>query len=158
MKHVRNVINVLLLLLVAVFPYVPLSALWIYPGRMYIFWPAGLAAAALLLTRKDWSAQRLARAGMLVKLAQIPAYVLWFMIGAAMFLFMGFLLAFLIDAMTIALSGLVSLPAVLRCRKEGVLTRKQAVKYGILQFVFCIDIFSAVRLFHQSRKQKESFL
>lgn len=133
MKTGMRIVNWVLLLLVAAFPYVPLLPL-IDDRPMHIFWPAGLAAAAPFLTRKDWDAQRLARAGMLVKLAQIPAYVLWFVIGAAMFLFMGFLLSFFIDAMTIALSGLVSLPAVLQCEKDGILTRKQAVKHGILQF------------------------
>lgn len=150
-------VNFVLLSLVAIFPYSPwmfaeavgkdpwIAVLW--------FWAADLAAAiALLMTRKGWSARRQARATMWVKLVQIPAYVMWFVLGAALFLFMGPLLAFLVDAMTIIVSGLVGLGTVFRCRKEGILTGKQTVTHGILQFVFCADVVSAIILY---RKTKE---
>lgn len=145
------------LLLVAVFPYSPLIFVDLLDrdpwGAVLWFWLVGLAAAvALCFTRKGWGARQLARASMLVKLVQIPAYVLWFLLGAATFLFMGPLLAFLVDAMTIFLSGLVGLAAVLRCRKSGILTRKQTILYAILQFLFCIDVISAIFLY---RKAKE---
>lgn len=151
------IVNSLLLSMAAIFPYSP----WIFAEALdkdpwtavLWFWLAALAAAlALFLTRKGWSARQLARAGMWVKLVQIPAYVMWFVLGAALFLFMGPLLAFLVDAMTILLSGLIGLAAVLRCRREGILTVRQAVIHGILQFVFCADVFSAVILY---RKTKE---
>lgn len=149
--------NALLLFLVAIFPYSPwffVEALDKNPWTAVLwFWLAALAGAiALLFTRRDWDARQLARAGMWVKLLQIPAYALWFMVGAVMFIFMGPLLAFLVDAMTIILSGLVGLGAVLRSKKEGILTVSQAVVHGILQFVFCADVVSAIILY---RKTKE---
>ena len=59
------------------------------------------------------------------------------------------------DAMAIDLSGLVGLAAVLRCRTEGRLTRKAAILNGILQFVFCADVCSAVWVFYKSGKREE---
>lgn len=44
----------------------------------------------------------------------------------------------------------------LRYWAEGKLTRKAAVVNGILQFVFCADVFSAVWIYGKSRKEKES--
>ena len=57
--------------------------------------------------------------------------------------------------MTIALSGLVGLAAVLRCRMEGRLTARAAIVNGILQFVFCADVISAIWVY---RNTKEAFL
>ncbi len=45
--------------------------------------------------------------------------------------------------------------AVVRCRVEGRLTAKAAVVNGILQFVFCADVFSAIWVY---RNTKEAFL
>lgn len=154
-----KLIRWLLLLPVIVFPYSPFLLSLHDFGPIPGFWLAGLAGAVLLfLTRKGCDTRQLALAGMLTKLIQIPAYVLWFTVGIALFLFTGPLLAFMIDAMTIALSGLVGLSAVLQCKKAGILTGKQAVFHGVLQFVFCVDIISAIYVYIKSRKQKENLL
>ena len=150
----------LLLLPVAVFPYLFYVAYCVrYLGpfvQVEPGWLVGLAAAvAVFLTRGRWTHRELALANMLMKLIHIPAYVLWFGLGLAMLLFAGPILAFVMDAMAIALSGLVGLAAVLRCRAEGRLTRKAAVVNGFLQFVFCADVFSAVWVFYKSRKREE---
>ncbi len=142
-------------LLVAVFPYTPFCLLaWNGDFRaIELFWLIGLAgAAAVFLTAKRWSPRELALASMLVKLVQIPAYVFWFVIGVGLFLFMGPLLAFVIDAMAIILTGLLGLAAVLRCRKAGVLTTGWAALCGILQFFFCVDVVSAVILFIKAKE------
>lgn len=153
----RKIWHVFLLLLVAVFPYSP----WIFikgvNGNPWVptfwLWLVGLAAAVtLLVTKKGWSPHALVQANMWIKLLQIPAYALWFLVGMLLFLFMGALLAVLVDAMTILLSGLVGLAAVRRCKEEGVLTADQAVTYGILQFVFCVDVVSAIILYRKSKE------
>lgn len=147
----------------AVFPYVCLAALYgeplrdIFPRHPFrlvgLAWAVGLAAALVVLfTRNRWTARELARANMLIKLVHIPAYVFWFAVGILFFLFMGAPLSFVMDVMAIILSGIVGLAAVLRCRVEGRLTTKAAVVNGILQFVFCADVFSVVWVYIKSRK------
>lgn len=154
----------LLPLYVAGFPYLCLwglygaqAALHGNPfGLMGLAWLAGLAAAlAVLLTRRRWTARELALANMLIKLVHIPAYVFWFAAGMLLFLFMGALLAFVTDVMAISLSGLIGLSAILQCKKEGVLTGKQILLHGILQFVFCADVCSAIWLYGRARRGGE---
>lgn len=41
----------------------------------------------------------------------------------------------------------------LRCRAEGRLTTKAAVLNGILQFIFCADVFSAVWVYQKSKEK-----
>lgn len=144
-----------MLLLVAAFPYSPLLLLATEGDfrTVQLFWLIGLAgAAALLLLRKKWDGRELALASMLVKLIQIPAYLFWFVMGVLLFLFMGPVLAFVIDVMAIILTGLVGLAAVLRCRKEGRLTKGQAALFGILQFFFCVDIVAAIILYLKTKE------
>lgn len=120
---------------------------------MGLLWLAGLAAGlAVLLARNRWTVRELARVNLFIKLVHIPAYVFWFAAGILFFLFMGAPLAFFMDVMAISLSGLVGLAAVTRCKKEGVLTGKQAVIHGILQFIFCADVVSAIILYRKTRE------
>lgn len=160
---------VLALLPVAAFPYLYIAEIYsayavggsarapIDPALLlWLFRLAALAAVlAIFFTRSRWAGRDLALAGMLVKLVQIPAYVLWFAVGMMFFLFMGPVLALFVDVQAILLSGLLGLAAVLRCRAEGKLERKDAVLHGILQFIFCADVFSAVWVYRKSRKEKE---
>lgn len=149
----------LLLLPVAAFPYVYFVGNWLdFSGDSWTLigfgWLPGLVAAALVfLTRNHWTAKELALANMLIKLVQIPAYVIWFAVAVVLFLFMGALIALVMDGMAIILSGLVGLAAVLRCRKEGQLAGEKALLHGILQFVFCADVVSAVLVYRESRRR-----
>ena len=153
MKAVKG----LLLALVAVFPY----SLWILVRSsvrdpllvMFRFWPLCLIAAViLLLTRKCWGGRQLARAVMVIKLIQIPAYVLWFSLGAGLFFLGMFIVAFIVDVLAIILTGLVGLAAAMQCKKEGILTGDWVWLYGILQFIFCIDVISAIILYLETKE------
>ncbi len=154
----KKVLLVLLLVGTGVFPYAVFLGMTRVNPIVELSFALGLACAVVLFIlgrRGIWSGRQLALGGMAVKLAQIPAYVAWFVVGAAFFLFAGFALAFVVDALTILLSGLVGLAAVRRCRAEGKLGREAAIGLGILQFVFCADVFSAVWVYIKSRKEKE---
>ena len=150
----------LLLLPVLLFPYSfwfmpahPSGNGWIQPGRL---WLLGLVCALAVLGLGlwgRWSPRSMALAGMVVKLLQIPAYVIWFLVGVLLIVFMGPILTLLVDTMTIALTGLVGLAAVARCKQAGLLTWKQAVVHGVLQFVFCADVISAVILYQKTIKE-----
>jgi hypothetical protein len=69
------------------------------------------------------------------------------------FLFMGAPLAFVMDVIAISLSGLIGLAAVLNCRGEGCLPTGKTLLYGVLQFVFCVDIFSAVWIWREAKRR-----
>ena len=124
-----------------------------------LFWLLGFVGAAVTLwqsIRGKWEGRKLAFASMLIKLFHIQNYIVLFL--GAMLLFalpMVPVMIWLLDVMTIFLSGLVGLAAVLRCRAEGRLTNKAAIVNGIFQFVFCADIISAIWVY---RNTKEAFL
>lgn len=126
---------------------------------LLLFWLLGLIGGVLTLwqsLRGKWEGRKLALAGMLIKLFHIQNYITLFL--GAMLLFaipMVPVLIWVVDVMTILLSGLVGLAAVVRCRAEGRLTNKAAVINGLLQFVFCADIISAIWVY---RNTKEVFL
>lgn len=149
----------LLLIGTGTFPYAVLLGMTRVTPIIEVSFAFGLACAIVLFIlgrRGIWSARQLALGSMAVKLAQVPAYVAWFIVGAAFFLFAGFALAFVVDALAILLTGLAGLAAVLRCRAAGKLARKASVIHGILQFIFCADVFSAVWVYIKSREEKES--
>lgn len=152
----KRALFVLLLIGVGAFPYaVLLGILRNKPVYTELAFALGLACAVVLFIwsrRGFWSARHLALASMIVKLAQIPAYVIWFVLGVSFFLFGFAAAAFIVDAAAILFSGLVGLAAVRRCRTEGKLERKAAILHGILQFLFCVDVISAIMLY---RKTKE---
>ncbi len=126
---------------------------------LLLLWLLGLIGGVVILwqsLRGEWEGRKLALVSMLIKLFHIQNYIVLFL--GAMLLFaipMVPVLIWVVDVMTIALSGLVGLAAVLRCRVEGRLTNKAAAVNGILQFVFCADIISAIWVY---RNTKEAFL
>ena len=165
--------RILPLVPVAVFPF----TIWLAAGMMggteppvinpllliVLFWLLGLVGAVvafLQAVRGKWQGRSLALASMLIKLLHIQNYVTLFF-GAALMAVIPFLLpiivalAWVVDVLTIILSGAVGLAAVVRCRMEGRLTTKAAIVNGILQFIFCADVFSAIWVY---RNSKEAFL
>ena len=155
------------LLPVAVFPY----TIWLVGTieenlhiapvlQVALFWLLGLMGAVYTFwqsLRGNWEGRELALAGMLIKLFQIENYVMLFVGGAGLGLLFPPIALFLwlLDVLTIVLSGLVGLGAVFRCRGEGRLTNRAALVNGMLQFVFCADVFSAIWVY---RNTKEVFL
>ena len=128
-----------------------------------LFWLLDLACAVVVFwqaVRGKWEGRSLALANMTVKLLHIGHYVTMFLfaISGALLLFLFPMLAaiaFVVDVMTITLSGIVGLSGVVRCRMEGRLTTGAAIVNGILQFMFCVDVFSAVWVFYKSGKREE---
>ena len=127
---------------------------------MALFWLLGLAGAIIVLwqaVRGRWQGRKLALASMLIKLLHIQNYVALFF-GAALTAVIPFLfpmvaaMAWVVDVLTILLSGAVGLAAVVRCRMEDRLTRKAAAVNGILQFVFCADVFSAIWVYRNTKE------
>lgn len=151
-----------------VFPYSVLAALWLGGrtgnGSVVLLIPAaltiGLVCAVVILTLsgwRRWAGREAALLSMAVKLAQIPAYLVFFWVGLSGLAMVQFaavtMIVWVLDLFTIGISGLAGLAAVLRCRAEGRLTTKTAVLNGILQFIFCADVFSAVWVYQKSKEK-----
>lgn len=106
---------------------------------------------------KGWGARQTAFFNMLIKLVQIPAYLAIFVLGVLFFITI-FTYAFsvffvLFDCITIFLTGLVGLTANLRLYKEHKCSGSFAALNSVCQFVFCIDVISAVVVYICSRKE-----
>lgn len=90
----------------------------------------------------------LARANMIVKLIQIPAYIFIFMIGIlcmVMIFTIGIsFVLLLLDALSIGLTGLFAIAAFQNLNREGMITRKAQFIYSIASFLFCVDVIIAV--------------
>lgn len=109
-----------------------------------------------------YSAGELAKQSMMIKLAHIPAYLLHFALGVIGFLMsvwgVGLILwTVLIDGLTITLSGMIALSGTVCCKKEGILSGKESLIYGILGFVYCVDVISGVILFKKVRTSRADF-
>lgn len=132
-----------------------------YLGILYlgILWVAAFLSAVVIcvgnLVRKR-DVLETARTNMLIKLVQIPAYAVIFVIGCGFALsIFGIgvaLLLMLLDGASIILSGLVGVSAVKRSHAVKHLSTGEAVIHGILQFVFCADIVSAVIVYGKAKK------
>ncbi len=105
---------------------------------------------------KEWDARQTAFFNMLIKLIHIPSYLVIFILGLLFFITIftfAFSIFFMIyDAVTIFITGLVGLSANIRLYKEHKCSQGFAVINSILQFVFCVDVVSAVIVYINSRK------
>lgn len=100
------------------------------------------------------------RVNMVVKLIHIPAYILIFVIGFlclfTIFTFGISIVLMVLDAFTILLSGLIGLSGVIRSYKENIISKRTAKIHGVLQFVFCADVVSAIILYGTVKLSKQN--
>ncbi len=123
-----------------------------------LLWLASLICSIALCAGsivKKSDAADAARLAMMAKLIPIPAYICIFLCGViclmTIFTFFIAVVLFLLDCAAIFFSGLLGAAAVVRCKSEGVLTKGQMYLYGVLQFIFCLDIISAIIVFRKAK-------
>ena len=105
----------------------------------------------------------MAKTAMIVKLIQIPAYLTIFVLGAlfliTIFTYAITIILFLIDCVTLFLSGLLTISSVINASRSQLITKRDAVIFSILQFFFVSDVFSSIILFiHLREKEKTAEL
>lgn len=138
----------------------------LFGNNIYIgfFWLIALWVIALInavivtifgVLSKSKSKQ-LAKTVMLVKLLQIPAYIAIFAVGmlclATIFTVFLSVLLLIVDVMTILLSGLIGVSSVKNCYSDGVISYKESIIFGLLQFVFCIDVVISIVVYVKAKK------
>ena len=97
---------------------------------------------------KNWDAISLAKTAMIMKLAQVPAYVLIFALGAV-FVITIFTIPFtiglfVIDCLSVFMTGLFAISAVIATIRNNTFTHKEVIWVILLQFVFCADVIASV--------------
>ncbi|MBQ6795452.1 MAG: hypothetical protein IJO83_04830 [Clostridia bacterium] len=120
---------------------------------------ATIVTATLAVVRK-WDGREIAKANMIVKLLQIPAYILIFAEGVYFSLSMMLLtpvagmLFVLFDCAVVFMTGVIGAVAAAGCCREYGLDKKFAIILGIGQFIFCVDVVCAVLVFLSAGKSR----
>ncbi len=132
--------------------FVPLGFLLLIGVILYI-----LNICFLLMVKNGkWAAQELAKANMIVKLAQIPAYIFIFAIGllcGLMIFTIGISFALLLlDISSIGMTGIFASSAFYSLRKEKKISGKMQVLYTLASFLFCADVVIAILAYRASLK------
>ena len=166
------------LLFVILFPYLNITltlllfmkTAWVTTVLGHPIWLSVILLAAFLIALVSsivvlivslvnrWDALKFARLNMVIKLIHIPAYLIIFLFGVASFITI-FTFAFsavfvVLDCLTICLTGIIGLASVIRSVAEKKLSITAGVVHGILQFIFCADVVSAVILYITVNKSK----
>lgn len=161
-------LNKLNFLSIAVFPYYVLLIFFILLGgyggehglillaSIGIFYLVAFISAILLFTsslKKSADTHALLRTNLILKLIHMPAYVMLFIMGllSTITIFtIGFtLVVILLDVLIIILSGLVGLGAISKALMDKQISKEDGFLHGAMQFVFCIDIFSAIVVYRK---------
>lgn len=104
----------------------------------------------------------IAKTAMIIKLAQIPAYVLIYAIGVLM-LFTIFTIPFtiglfLIDCLAVFMTGLLVIASVVISIKNNHFLWKEVFWIVLLQFIFCGDVIASVFLYRKLKRIYEAKL
>lgn len=169
--------KLILLLPCAIFPYSLLFALYcIFTGflmeslfdnnafvlviYLFVLFIIAIICNMIFLTLsllKKWDSNIISFANMIIKLIQIPAYILIFILGIIFTLTL-FTLPFsvffiIFDYSAIFLTGLIGVAAIVRCHTDGKTSETFSVISAFLQFIFCIDVISAIIVFIKSKSK-----
>lgn len=159
---------VLLLTLAVIFFSVPDEYLGLYTifsqGVILHFFVYALVSVPLAVTcfvlciTKKYDSLSIAKTAMIIKLAQIPVFIVIFVLGVLFFITI-FTIAFsfvmfLVDVCTVFATGLLTLAAVINASKSGEIPIKRSFWVIILQCVFCLDVVAAVLFYIQLKNER----
>lgn len=118
----------------------------------------GFACAFLVGIRgaRTLDCLRFARFAMILKLVQIPAYCIIFVL-AALFSLTIFTIGFTIalaffDGIAILMTGIPGVFSIRKSYQSGVLLRSDCLIHSLLQFVFCADVVSSIYLYRKIKR------
>ena len=106
----------------------------------------------------NWDALLLSKRVMIIKLVQIPAYTVIFVLGVLLaltiFTYPVSFALFLLDCLTVFLTGLLVTAAAVNAVRQGNLQYKNVIWIIVLQFIFCADVVASI-LFYWMLKKKQ---
>ena len=153
-----------LLICNAVFPYMTALCpvlMGLFPPAVLLLALLALLAPVLLALNAVWLYRRLQApvpvpetgVMLIIKLVQIPAFVISFLVGMFTVAFIALpLFLLLLNAAAVGLTGLISVGNAVLLYRKGRLSRASAVVLGVLSFVFCLDAAAAVILWWLGRR------
>ena len=107
--------------------------------------------------RNRWNSLSLAKTAMIVKLCQVPAYVMIFILGVflamAIFTIPFSFGLFLFDCLFLMLTGLLTISGVINAIRQQVFTLKGSIWIIILQLVFCADVVASIVFYFVLKKR-----
>ena len=106
---------------------------------------------------QKWDALSLAKTAMIVKFVQAPTYLIIFVLGVLLFITIFTIpfvfVLFIINCLTLVLTGLVTLASVINAVRGRTFTFKESVWVMILQFVFCADVVATIIFYIMLKKR-----
>ncbi len=110
----------------------------------------------VLAVRCQWDALSLVRTALVIKLFQIPAYLLIFAVGVlsliTIFTIPFTIGLFLLDGFMLVLSGIIVLAASINAIRQGRMPLQKTILFVLMQFVFCADVFAAFAFYRALKK------
>ena len=107
---------------------------------------------------KGWNAFSLAKSAMIVKMVQVPAYVVIFVLGIlfaiTIFTTAVAFIMFLFNCLTLFLTGLLTTAAVTNSVRQDVFKLNEVAWVIFLQFVFCADVVASIIFYAKLKKAK----
>lgn len=107
--------------------------------------------------RQKWNALSLAKTTVIVKLIQLPAYIFIFVLGflliISLFTIPFSIGLFLLDCLTVFLTGLLTFAAVINAVRQDLFKLKEVTWVIILQLIFCADVVASI-VFYLKLKEK----
>jgi len=132
------------------------TAVWLFIISTLILLVIGIVSAVFFVRRPAVSAREgvsLLKTQMIMRLIQIPGYVICFAL-AVLFLMTIFTVGFslfllILDSASILITGLFSIPVYAALYKNGQISKRRAIGYSVLSFVFCADVVVSVFCYRQ---------
>lgn len=108
---------------------------------------------------KGWNPLSMAKTAMIVKLIQVPAYIMIFILGVLLaitvFTIPFSVGLFLVDCLTLFLTGLITSAAVINAVRQSNFSIKETIWVIILQMFFCADVIASI-VFYSMLKKAEN--
>jgi len=105
---------------------------------------------------KKWDALSLAKIAMITKLAQVPAYVIIFVLGVifviTLFTIPFSIGLFVIDCLSVFMTGLFVISSAITTIRKNVFAHKEIFWVILFQFVFCADVISSVVFYRKLKR------
>ena len=127
-----------------------------------LFLLLGLAAIGVtvvcfvLSITKKWEPVSLAKTAMIIKLIQIPAYIVIFILGlifsVTVWLYVLSLFMIVVDYITLLMSSSLNIADVINAIREKKTTFKKSILIIISQFFFCVDVVGAIVFYSRLKK------
>lgn len=97
-----------------------------------------------------WDALSLAKTAMIIKLVQIPAYLLIFVF--TIFTYPFSILLFILDCLSLFMTGLLVIASATSAIRKNIFSFIEIIWVILLQFVFCADVISSVVFYNKLKR------